>query len=61
MAVNPHIAIISAGKNNRYGHPHSEVLDVLQDNNIHIFRTDKQGGIHYVFTKKGGTFKTILQ
>jgi len=33
-AVNPDIAIISAGKNNRYGHPHKDVLDRLL--NLHI-------------------------
>ncbi len=28
--VSPMLAIISAGKNNRYGHPHKEVIDILK-------------------------------
>ncbi|MCJ8006895.1 DNA internalization-related competence protein ComEC/Rec2 [Lederbergia wuyishanensis] len=59
--INPNYAVISAGHNNRYGHPHQDVLDVLEDNKVHIFRTDIQGAIHYVFVKRSGTFQTILQ
>ncbi|MCR2820461.1 DNA internalization-related competence protein ComEC/Rec2 [Lederbergia panacisoli] len=59
--VQPDYAVISAGYNNRYGHPHNEVLDVLKENKVRIFRTDEQGAIHYVFTKRGGTFHTIMQ
>ena len=28
--VSPVIAIVSAGKENRYGHPHKEVMDILE-------------------------------
>ena len=28
-AISPKIAIISAGKNNRYGHPHKETIDLF--------------------------------
>ena len=42
-AVNPIVAIIQAGKDNSYGHPHQNVLDVLSG--INIFRTDKDGDI----------------
>ncbi|MBS4199735.1 DNA internalization-related competence protein ComEC/Rec2 [Bacillus sp. FJAT-49732] len=59
--INPDYAVISAGYNNRYGHPHQEVLDVLKENKVHVYRTDEHGGIHYVFTKRGGTFHTIMQ
>ena len=42
-AVSPEIAVISAGKNNKYGHPHPEVLDNLAG--TRIFRTDLNGDI----------------
>jgi len=42
-AVNPEWAVISCGKENRYGHPHSETLSVLSS--AHILRTDQLGTI----------------
>lgn len=42
-AVSPEIAVISAGRNNRYGHPHQEVLDNLAG--VAILRTDLDGNI----------------
>ena len=41
--INPRYSIISVGKNNRYGHPNKEVLDVLK--NSKIYRTDQDGSI----------------
>ena len=38
--VNPEAAVISAGRNNSYGHPHGTVLDNLAKYGIEIFRTD---------------------
>lgn len=43
--VNPGIAIISAGKNNRYGHPHKETLDSLSNLNIPYLTTYQKGTI----------------
>lgn len=38
--VDPDTAIISSGKNNRYGHPHQEIIDMLGDQKVNILRTD---------------------
>lgn len=57
--LNPTYAIISAGKNNRYRHPHKEVLERLTENHIKIFRTDLQGAIQYNFLQNNGTFLTF--
>jgi competence protein ComEC len=43
--VNPDYAIISVGKNNRYGHPSQEVLERLNQFKIPILRTDEKGTI----------------
>jgi len=45
----PQIAVISVGKNNDYGHPHSEVLERLQvvlPERESLFRTDVNGSVH---------------
>lgn len=44
-AVAPEYAIISAGKDNRYGHPHQEVLDRLKMLNIPYLSTAEVGDI----------------
>ena len=43
--MNPKYSIISVGKNNRYGHPNKEVLNVLEDSKI--YRTDQGGSIMF--------------
>ncbi len=43
--VNPKYSIISAGKNNRYGHPNKEALDNLK--NSKVYRTDQDGSIMF--------------
>jgi competence protein ComEC len=43
--IKPKIAVISVGKNNRYGHPKEIVVDRLKDRRIEIKRTDLEGDI----------------
>lgn len=54
--VSPDIAIISVGRDNPFGHPHQEMLDVLQS--MHIFRTDIDGAIKIKETVNGLEVKT---
>ncbi|MFA5777950.1 MAG: ComEC/Rec2 family competence protein [Candidatus Paceibacterota bacterium] len=41
----PTYALISDGKNNKYGHPHQETLNTLNKFGVQIFRTDLLGTI----------------
>jgi competence protein ComEC len=45
--VAPKDAVISVGKNNRYGHPAQETLDRIISHKINVFRTDIMGDIIY--------------
>jgi competence protein ComEC len=60
-AIKPDFAVISAGVNNRYGHPHKEVMDTLANEKILVYRTDKHGAITYTFEKKKGEVRTVIQ
>ncbi|WP_408956170.1 helix-hairpin-helix domain-containing protein [Natroniella sp. ANB-PHB2] len=43
--VNPEVAIIQVGADNRYGHPSQVVLNRLEQNGVDIYRTDQHGDI----------------
>ncbi len=44
-AVKPEVALISAGKDNKFGHPHEETLARLKKRGVKVYRTDLNGNI----------------
>ncbi len=46
--IKPKYAIISAGLNNRFNHPHQEVIDVLKKFNVNYFETSKHGSVRFI-------------
>ena len=53
----PDAVILSYGDNNRYGHPHKETLEILENHDVKILETGKTGeirinsnGEHYKFS-----------
>ena len=47
QAIGGKIAVISCGKENRYGHPHQELLERLKKSGYQIMRTDQEGMIRF--------------
>ncbi len=54
-AASPAYAVVSAGKNNRYGHPHEEVVARVREFDIPMVSTAEEGTI--VFTSDGDEWK----
>lgn len=58
--LHPAVAIISAGRRNRYGHPHQITLNNLRRFHIPYLSTQQQGMISYVYCGNYGRFNTQL-
>ena len=55
--ISPQYAVISAGKNNKYGHPHKEVVDLFNSLNIPILSTIEMGTIIFESDGKNLIYK----
>jgi len=60
QATTPKIAVISVGRNNKYGHPTQLVLDRLRSFNTPVLRTDQNGTIRFSIWPDHYTYKTGL-
>lgn len=56
-AVAPSVAVLSAGKGNRYGHPHREVLERLLKSDVETLITAQEGTL--IFTSDGTAFTRL--
>ena len=45
-AAGPRLAVVSAGRDNDYGHPHPRILDHLRTRGIPLVRTDEHGSAY---------------
>lgn len=54
--VSPRYAVISCGEGNSYGHPHREILQLLQEWNVKLYRTDYDGTVVAYSDGKNITF-----
>ncbi|PIR53306.1 hypothetical protein COU76_01920 [Candidatus Peregrinibacteria bacterium CG10_big_fil_rev_8_21_14_0_10_49_10] len=50
LAIQPSLGIISAGKNNNFGHPHAEIVERYEKMGIPLRSTVKEGTISLVFS-----------
>lgn len=59
-AVNPQIALIGVGKDNKFGHPNNEIIKRLEYFNCRIYRTDESGEIAIKVNKNNISIKTMI-
>jgi competence protein ComEC len=57
--LSPKDAIISVGRDNRYGHPSPKVLQRLRERKIRIWRTDQHGAVTIVFSPMYYQIETV--
>ncbi len=53
QAVSPETAVIPCGRNNTYGHPHSDTLKRLRDAGCSVYRTDLDGAVSLILAEDG--------
>lgn len=58
--VNPKIAIISSGRNNRFNHPSKETIDTLEKLSIDYLNTQTSGTIEFIIKKNSYRYKVYV-
>jgi len=58
-ATNPEVAIYMSAKDNKYGHPHEETINALNEIDAQIYGTDICGNI--IVTTNGNEFTIATQ
>lgn len=59
--IQPTVALIPVGENNRYNHPSTEVIDRLEEHHIKIYRTDKDGAVEFHYKEDHAYFRAFKQ
>jgi competence protein ComEC len=54
------VAVISAGRGNRFGHPHAPVLARLVEAASEVYRTDRDGTVR-VSARRVGSFTVRVE
>ena len=57
----PRIVFLSCGRNNRYGHPHEELLDRLKEQGCTIYQTRESGAVTLHVKGKKAWIDTFLK
>ena len=47
--LSPLVTVISSGRNNRYGHPHAELMERLEECGTYILQTAQSGAVTITF------------
>ena len=57
--VNPKLVVAEVGADNKYGHPHKEILQRIKERGLTFYRTDRNGTI--VMASDGSDVKVTVQ
>jgi competence protein ComEC len=60
-AVRPEICVISSGKGNRFGLPHSETIKRLEHVGCEIIRIDESGAVRFIISEEQYKIKCFLE
>ncbi len=58
--VSPKLTVISCGRNNRYGHPHKELLERLEQTDTYIMQTAQSGAITITYSNGNLKVSSII-
>ena len=58
--LRPGTALVSVGARNRYGHPHREVMDRLEEAGARVLRTDRDGTV-VIRARRDGSYRVSAQ
>lgn len=56
--LKPLVTVISSGRNNRYGHPHAELMERLEECGTYVLQTAQSGAVTITF--RGGSAEVSL-
>lgn len=59
--IHPEYAVISCGKENRYGHPHEAVLERLENNGCKVLVTCEIGAVTFEIRRNGISVETYFE
>jgi len=58
--VSPIYGVISVGKDNNFGHPSPQVINLLEESGVTIFRTDYSGAVTFEILKDSVKIYTTI-
>lgn len=59
--IMPKVVLISAGRNNRHGHPHPEIMSRFEARRMKIYRTDINGAVQFIWSQGDINVETMLE
>nr|WP_275582689.1 DNA internalization-related competence protein ComEC/Rec2 [Shouchella xiaoxiensis] len=59
--VQPKMALISAGVNNRFGHPHPDVIARLEEQGVLVLRTDQHGAVEIIIKNGKINIRKVIE